>query len=174
MSVDLIARAKAALRDAERRLYYGAIPSLLIEELVTEVERLHPRTGPARGGRPGREAPAYEAAQPDSKVIARDLAKLIDRYFHHAADADQRTVIENLAGMLRHLSASNLALSTEIEHYAAAEAQAREDRDVIEERIGDMYVEMRTVTDERDEALHERDSARAERDTARAAVAVTR
>lgn len=70
-------------------------------------------------------APVVAEPEPDSAKIRRDLAHLIDRYHRDAADADQQAAITNLASLLRHSMACNLALTTEIEHYTQEAAGAR-------------------------------------------------
>ncbi|MHC9291996.1 hypothetical protein ACRCUN_05985 [Mycobacterium sp. LTG2003] len=64
----------------------------------------------------------------DAKASARGLARLIDRAYHAVAE-DDRAAIENLAGMLRHVSAANVAMATEIQRYAADAERLRDERD---------------------------------------------
>ncbi|WRQ08183.1 hypothetical protein JDBV06_00785 [Mycobacterium phage dwieneke] len=78
----------------------------------------------------------------DAKAAAKGLARLIDRAYTAVSSDDDRPLIENLAGMLRHLSAANVALATEIQHYAADAMQARDERDELRARVDELEAEL--------------------------------
>lgn len=65
-------------------------------------------------------------AKPEWKPLAAGIAMMVDRYYQHAATADQEAAIVNLASLLRHASAFAGALCREVEHYAADAREANE------------------------------------------------
>lgn len=54
---------------------------------------------------------------PESKVLAHQTARLLERYLHDAADGDQRAALLNLANLLRHSTAMCAAFGSEVHHY---------------------------------------------------------
>ncbi|MBU8824170.1 hypothetical protein [Mycolicibacterium goodii] len=85
----------------------------------------------------------------DARTAAKGLARLIDRSYHQASD-DDRPLIENLAGLLRHLSVANVALGTEIQHYLADAMQARDERDELRVRVDELEAELEELRELRD------------------------
>ncbi|AER47703.1 hypothetical protein DORI_54 [Mycobacterium phage Dori] len=83
----------------------------------------------------------------DARTAAKGLARLIDRAYHEVSEGD-RPLIENLAGMLRHLSAANVALGTEIQHYLADAMQARDERDELRVRVDELEAELAELRDD--------------------------
>ena len=67
--------------------------------------------------------------EPDSKKYARDLTSLIFTYYGAADSTDQRALISNLGSLLQQAGSTIDALTREVGHYAAAEADARHERD---------------------------------------------
>lgn len=63
------------------------------------------------------ENAALKFKTPESTVLAHGIARLVDRYLHDAADADQRAALINLASLLRHSTAMCAAFGSELHHY---------------------------------------------------------
>lgn len=82
----------------------------------------------------------------DARAAAKGLARLIDRAYRKVADED-RGAVENLAGLLRHLSVTNVALATEIQHYVADAEQARDERDELQVRVDELQAELEELRD---------------------------
>ncbi|QFG09069.1 hypothetical protein I5J49_gp41 [Mycobacterium phage ThulaThula] len=86
----------------------------------------------------------------DAKAAAKGLARLIDRAYTAVSSDDDRAVIENLAGLLRHVSSVNVALATEIQHYAADAEQVRDERDELKAQVDELEAELEELRELRD------------------------
>lgn len=82
---------------------------------------------------------------PDASTLARDLARLIDRYYHRADTDDQRTVIENLSGLHRRLAAYSAALATEHDHLTRDNERLRDERDEQLVRVQELTAELQEL-----------------------------